>query len=85
MSRTISEEWLSSLPSQFRPERIVKEELCFFECDSYDEVIRLQSCSVGSAAIVRGEHPVMYMKSTTTWVRQSAPADEGEVTSEDGI
>lgn len=85
MSRTISEEWLSSLPSQFRPERIVKEELCFFECDSYDEVIRLQSCSVGSVAIIRGERPRMYMKSTTTWVLQTIPENGEKEILEDGI
>ena len=85
MSRTISEDWLASLPSQFRPERIVKEELCFFECDSYNEIAGLPSCSVGSVAIVRGENPRMYMKSTTKWVLQTVPLNSGKEISEDGI
>ena len=78
MSKTISSEWFSSLPSQFRPEKIIKEELCMFECDSHAEIARLPKCSAGSVAIVRGEYPQLYMKSMTSWVLQSKIPDEVE-------
>ena len=47
MSRNISEDWLGSLPSQFRPERIVKENLNFYEIDDESELLQMPSCSVG--------------------------------------
>lgn len=82
MSRNISEDWLGSLPSQFRPERIVKENLNFYEIDDESELLQMPSCSVGSVAILRSNTPKMWMKSTTTWVLQTQP--EAKVVNEDG-
>ena len=84
MARAISEDWLSSLPSQFRPERVVKENQCFFEVDSYAELSLLPSCIIGSVVFVRSENPCMYMKSTTGWVIQTELADEPREVYEDG-
>ena len=76
MSRNISEDWLGSLPSQFRPERIV------YEIDDESELLQMPSCSVGSVAILRSNAPKMWMKSTTTWVLQTQPEAKG--VNEDG-
>ena len=84
MDRTISEEWLASLPSQFRPERIIREELCFFEVDSFSELSSLPKCCVGSVAFVRGENPAMYMKSSTSWKLQTMQSSPVTEVSEDG-
>ena len=80
MARTISDEWLASLPSQFHPERIVQEALAFYEVDSTDELREIPACSMGSVAILRGENPVMYMRSTTGWVAQTTTTNEKEAT-----
>lgn len=78
MAKTISDEWLASMPSQFHPERIVQEDLAFYEVDSTDELREIPACSMGSVAILRGENPVMYMKSTTGWVAQTTTTNGKE-------
>ena len=84
MSKSISDEWFSTLPEQFRPERIVKEELSFYEVDTVGEMKDIPSCTIGSVCIVRNEKPQMYMKSTSGWIPQTQESAEPQEVTSDG-
>lgn len=75
MSKEIADNWLNSLPSQFRQEHLEVKQLSFYEVDSVAELNSLPNLCPGSVAVVRGENPAMYMRGTFEWVLQSDPVN----------
>lgn len=64
--------WMNTLPSQFRPERIIKQDLSFYIVDEVADLEGLpKTISNGSVAFVLLPMPCMYMKGTFSWVPQT--------------
>ena len=76
MASKTSENWMHSLPGQFRQERLKTMMMGFYEVEEFADLNSLPDCCTGSVCVVKKPFPVAYMRGTFDWVKQTNTTEQ---------